>query len=190
VPVLTETQLWHCWPSLDGSDDGEPLGGPSQVQQALSLTHDKQVRVFAAFDLALAGSDREAQTVFDELLREFPDDTIAKTIGSPWLRATIEIDQGAPAAAIESLEKIRPYEFGLLLNYGSLPSWRAYLKMKKGEEAAAEFQKVLDHRGVDPFGLEYALSYLGLGRASALQGDAARSRTAYQTSSRFGKTPT
>src|SRR5438876_153956 len=152
-----------------------------KVQQALSLTHDKQVRVFAAFDLTLAGSDREAQTVFDELLREFPDDTIAKTIGSPWLRATIEIDQGAPAAAIESLEKIRPYEFGLVTQlWPSYHRGRAYLKMKKGQEAAAEFQKVLDHRGVDPFGLEYALSYLGLGRASALQGDAARSRTAYQ----------
>jgi predicted Zn-dependent protease len=54
------------------------------------------------------------------------------------------------------------------------------LKLKKGQEAAAEFQRVLDHRGVDPAGLEYPLSYLGLARAYALQGDSAKSRTAYQ----------
>jgi eukaryotic-like serine/threonine-protein kinase len=149
-----------------------------KVQQALSLTNDKWVRINAAFDLATAGSDREAQTIFDALLKDFPDDTINKTISSPFLRAIIEIDKDNPAASIELLEKVTPYEFG--------PFWpayhrgRAYLKMKRGSEAAAEFQKVLDHRGVDPFGLEYALSHLGLARAYALQGDAARSRTAYQ----------
>ncbi len=152
-----------------------------KVQQALSLTHDKGGRIFAAFDLALAGSDREAQTIFDELLKEFPDDTIIKTIGSPWLRAMIEIDQDNPAAAIELLEKIRPYEFGGVAQlWPAYHRGRAYLKMKRGKEAAAEFQKVLDQRGVDPFGLEYALSYVGLARAYALQSETARSRTAYQ----------
>jgi serine/threonine protein kinase/tetratricopeptide (TPR) repeat protein len=153
----------------------------SKVQQALSLTHGRLVRTFAAFDLALAGSDREAQTVFDELLKEFPDDTINKTIGSPWLHALVEIDHDNPTAAIELLEKTRPYEFGLVTQlWPAYHRGRAYLKMKKGREAAAEFQKVLDHRGVDPFGLEYALSYLGLARADTLQGDTTKARSAYQ----------
>jgi predicted Zn-dependent protease len=93
----------------------------------------------------------------------------------------IEINHDNPAAALEYLEKLRPYELGLVTTlWTNYDRGRAYLKLKKGPEAAAEFQHVLDHRGVDPAGLEYALSYLGLARAYALPGDSAKSRTAYQ----------
>ena len=57
---------------------------------------------------------------------------------------------------------------------------QAYLAAHQGNEAAAEFQKILDHRGVvinEPIG---ALAHLGLARSYALQGDAAKARTAYQ----------
>jgi hypothetical protein len=49
-----------------------------------------------------------------------------------------------------------------------------------GAKAAAEFQKVLDHRGVESVSPFYPLSQLGLARALALQGDAAKARTGYQ----------
>jgi len=154
---------------------------PAKVKQAVSLSPDKLVRIFAAFDFAFAGLDREAQTTFAELMKDFPDDTLNKEINDPLLRALIEINQDHPAAAVELLEKARPYEFGIVAGlWPAYESGLAYLKMKKGPEAAAEFQRVLDHRGVDPAGLEYALSYLGLARAYALQGDSAKSRTAYQ----------
>jgi tetratricopeptide (TPR) repeat protein len=47
-------------------------------------------------------------------------------------------------------------------------------------EAAAEFQKILDHRGIvgaDPIG---ALAYLQLGRVFALSGDRVKAKAAYQ----------
>jgi len=160
---------------------GNSSAAAPKVKQALSLSPDKGTRFFSVFALAYAGADREAQTILDALLKEFPDDTINKSIVDPWLHALIEINHDNPAAALEWLEKVRPYELGgittLWTNYDR---GRAYLKLKKGHEAAAEFQRVLDHRGVDPTGLEYALSYLGLARAYALQGDSAKSRTAYQ----------
>jgi len=56
----------------------------------------------------------------------------------------------------------------------------AYLAARRGAEAAAEFQKILDHRGIvasDPIG---ALAHLQLGRALALSGDKARAKAAYQ----------
>ncbi len=56
----------------------------------------------------------------------------------------------------------------------------AYLAAHQGKEAATEFQKILDHRGIvlnEPIG---ALAHLQLGRAYAMQGDTAKSRTAYQ----------
>jgi eukaryotic-like serine/threonine-protein kinase len=56
----------------------------------------------------------------------------------------------------------------------------AYLKLPDGNKAAAEFQKILDHRGVDPTDPRYALAQLGLGRAWALAGDLPKARRAYQ----------
>ncbi len=152
----------------------------AKVKQALSLSPDKLVRVIAAYHLALVGSDREAQAMYSDLLKEYPDDTANKIV-DPWVRAVVEMNQDHPAEAIELLEKLKPYEFGNITGlWSAYDRGRAYLKMKKGPDAAAEFQRVLDHRGVDPAGLEYALSYLGLARAYAVEGDGAKSRTAYQ----------
>ena len=56
----------------------------------------------------------------------------------------------------------------------------AYLAAHQGKEAAAEFQRILDHRGIvlnEPIG---ALAHLQLGRAYSLQGDTAKARAAYQ----------
>jgi hypothetical protein len=57
---------------------------------------------------------------------------------------------------------------------------KAYLNERKSFEAAAEFRKILDHRGIvfaNPIG---ALARLQMGRALVLAGDRARARTAYQ----------
>ena len=56
----------------------------------------------------------------------------------------------------------------------------AYLQLHDGAKAAGEFQKILDHRGVNPIHGIYSLGLLGLGRAYALQNDTAKARTAYQ----------
>src|ERR1700759_5451330 len=56
----------------------------------------------------------------------------------------------------------------------------AYLAARRGSEAVAEFQKILDHRGLvlnQPIG---ALAHLGLARAFVLQGDIPRAKAAYQ----------
>jgi len=56
----------------------------------------------------------------------------------------------------------------------------AYLAEHQGREAAAEFQKILDHSGIllnSPIG---ALAHLQIGRAYVLQGDTAKARAAYQ----------
>jgi eukaryotic-like serine/threonine-protein kinase len=56
----------------------------------------------------------------------------------------------------------------------------AYLAAHRGTEAVAEFQKILDHRGVvvnEPIG---ALAHLQIGRAYAMQGETAQARAAYR----------
>jgi Tfp pilus assembly protein PilF len=55
-----------------------------------------------------------------------------------------------------------------------------YLAAHQGNEAAAQFQKILNHRGIvvnQPIG---ALAHLGLARAYVLQGDTVKAKTAYK----------
>ena len=47
-------------------------------------------------------------------------------------------------------------------------------------QAAVEFQKLIDHRGLEPLSPLYPLAHLGLARASALTGDTAKARKEYQ----------
>src|SRR6266436_433437 len=103
-------------------------------------------------------------------------------------RAKLELHRANPQQALDSLRAAAPYELGLpaysFYNWPNLyPVYvrgEAYLAAHQGREAAAEFQKILDHRGIvlnEPIG---ALAHLQLGRAYAMQGDTAKSRAAYQ----------
>jgi hypothetical protein len=99
------------------------------------------------------------------------------------------MNHGGPSKAIELLQIAVPYELGTPRSaihgfFGALyPVYirgLAYLAAHQGAEAAAEFQKIVDHRGIvtsDPVG---ALARLQLGRAFALSGDKTKAKTAYQ----------
>jgi eukaryotic-like serine/threonine-protein kinase len=103
----------------------------------------------------------------------------------PTIRATVEINRNNPAEAVEILQGAAPYDLGgpppiSGTLYPVYVRAQAYLLMKKGNEAAEDFQKFLDHRGVVvnfPLG---ALAHLGLGRAYALQGNTVKARAAYE----------
>ena len=160
--------------------------------EALELSGSRDVEYGAAFALALSGDSSRAQTLIDELSERFPEDTIVRFTYLPTLRALLALNHGQPASAVELLQTAIPYEGGsaieggseVLLGAGNLdPAYvrgLAYLAAHHGAEAAAEFQKILDHRGIvvcDPIG---ALAHLQLGRAYALAGDKTKVRSAYQ----------
>src|SRR6266446_245460 len=106
----------------------------------------------------------------------------------PTLRAKLALLRSNPEQALEVLRAAAPYELGepsySLYNWPNLyPVYvrgEAYLAAHRGSEAAAEFQKILDHRGIvlnEPIG---ALARLQLGRAYAMEGDTAKARAGYQ----------
>jgi tetratricopeptide (TPR) repeat protein len=97
------------------------------------------------------------------------------------------VSRGNGAKAIELLQPTLPYELGEgigSLNFVCiLPAYtrgEAYLAAKQASAAAAEFQKILDHRGLVSNCWTGALAHLGIARAYALSGDAAKARIAYQ----------
>ena len=141
-----------------------------------------------ALALAYAEDADQAQALADDLGKRFPEDTVVQFNYLPTLRAKLALLRSNPRQALEALRVAAPYELGLpALQYYNWPNLypvyvrgEAYLAAHQGNEAAAEFQKILDHRGIvlnEPIG---ALAHLQLGRAYAMQGDTARSRAAYQ----------
>ena len=57
---------------------------------------------------------------------------------------------------------------------------QAYLALRNGAAAEAEFRKILDHRGVVITCETGALARLGPAQALALQGDRQKTKTAYE----------
>jgi len=134
----------------------------------------------AAFSLAVAGDTAEAERLVADLNRHLPEGTFMQFVYLPTIRAAVALHRESPREAIEALQVASPYELtpdGIIAPY---LRGQAYLAAHQGVEAAAEFQKVLDHPGLvvtQPFG---PLAHLGLGRAYAMQGDTARALLAYR----------
>ena len=122
-----------------------------------------------------------AQALLDEVFKLYPTDTPTVKVFGPLIKAQISRVRGNHDEALQLLESIQRYDLGLLstLSNNNLRG-KVYLDQRRGSEAAAEFQKIIDHRGVDPFSLLHPLAHLGLARASAISGDVAKSRIEYQ----------
>jgi DNA-binding winged helix-turn-helix (wHTH) protein/tetratricopeptide (TPR) repeat protein len=142
-------------------------------------TYDPRLRV--ALVLAMTGSKCEAQAIVNELSAMNPEHTFINSVLAPIVRAGNELGQKHPEAAIEQLRAVAPYELGFIAALAPLYlRGLAYLMLGSGSQAAAEFQRILDHRGSDPFSPFHAVAPLGLARALAMTGDAAGSLRAYE----------
>jgi eukaryotic-like serine/threonine-protein kinase len=169
------------------------FGNASAAKQyasvALKLSTDREVEYGAAFALALAGDSSRAQALAIDLQKRFPEDTSVKFSYLPSVLALLTLNRGQPAKAIAQLQIAGPFELGtprsaIHGSFGALyPVYvrgEAYLAARQGAEAAAEFEKILDHPGIvvsDPIG---ASAHLGLARAWAISRDTAKARSAYQ----------
>jgi serine/threonine protein kinase/Flp pilus assembly protein TadD len=147
-----------------------PAEARERAAAALGLSNGLEVQYGAALALAFAGDAFRAQVLADDLGKRFPGNTIVQFNYLPTLRAQLALIRTEPSKAIEPLRGAAPYELGYAGGlYPVYVRGEAYLAGHQGHEAAAEFQKVLDHRGVvanEPIG---ALAHLGLARAYALQ---------------------
>jgi tetratricopeptide (TPR) repeat protein/predicted Ser/Thr protein kinase len=164
------------------------LGYPAEARQkgaqALSLAHDLDARLRAAQVFANLGDVQKSATLLSGVEREFANVRYVQIIAGPLIRATQQLQQNQLADAVNTLEPVRAYELGTGPHgAGVTPNFlrgTVYLKMNDGAKAAAEFQRILDHRGVASWSIEYPLARLNLGRAYVLQGDTGKARTAYQ----------
>jgi tetratricopeptide (TPR) repeat protein len=156
-----------------------------KATEALTSPADRDTKMTLAIALALCGDTDRAQKLIDELAKDSPLDTLLNNVSLPIARAIIDLQHNNPTRAITLLEAASPYD---LADYGPLyVRGEAFRRAHEGAKAAAEYQRILDHRGIDPVSPFYALARLGLGRAYALQGQTTNARTAYQDFLAFWK---
>ena len=167
---------------------GEVTTATESAGAVFRLSRSRDAEYGAAFALALAGDQSQAAILVGDLERRFPEDTAVRFNYVPTLRALLALKNGDPSRAVDLLQVSMPYELGeppssFFGFYGALyPIYvrgEAYLALNRGPEAAREFQKIIDHRGIvvsDPIG---ALAHLQLGRAFVSSGEKIKAKTAY-----------
>ncbi len=174
------------WEALCGNA-GE---GTRHAVAALERSNGREVEYAAALALGLLGSASRSEALAGDLEQRFPEDTFVKFTYAPVLRGLAELRRGQPEHSVEQLQVALRYELAANgLNFETLAGGlhsayvrgEALMAARRHADAAAEFQRVLDHPGIvgtDPIG---ALAHLQLGRVFALSGDRARAKAAYET---------
>jgi eukaryotic-like serine/threonine-protein kinase len=156
---------------------------------ALNLSRNRDVLYGAAFAFAWTGAERQSTAIIDELVQHYPEDTFVNGIYLPTLRAILARNHEDSLRADELLHFAAQYEMGVPgtwfgffgMMYPTYVRGMAYLDNHQGDKAAAEFRKIVDHRGFvasDPVG---ALAGLQLARSLSMQGKAAAAKSEYQS---------
>ena len=170
---------------------GNAAEAKKNATAALALSNGRDVEYAAGLALALSGDSSRSQPLADDLEKRFPEDTFAKFTYVPVLRALSALERGKPTDSVERLQIALPYELAVNgLNFshyylGGLHS--AYVRgeafvgrtpvSRKRSPNFRRFSIIVGSWALDPIG---ALAHLQLGRAFALSGDLAKSKTAYQ----------
>ena len=177
--------LWQVNAALREAEVGNAAAAKQGAAAALAMTDGREVKLTAALALARAGDAGKANVLAEDLAKTYPTNTMLKLYWLPTINAAIELDKGNPSQALLDLEAATPYDLGqagTFINYVYPPYVRGqtYLQMHNGAAAAAEFQKVLDHRGTVLNFVTGALAHLQIGRAYAMAGDSTKAKAAYQ----------
>jgi eukaryotic-like serine/threonine-protein kinase len=180
--------LFEAGAALREAFFGNSVAARERAEAALLLSNDREVEYGAGLALAISGDASQPSTLAADLEKRFPEDTSVRFSYLPSLQAMIALNQGHPAKALELLQTAAPYELGshrssLAGLFGNLyPSYvrgEAYLAAHQGVEAAAEFRRILEHRGIvvsDPIG---AIASAQLARAYLMAGDRTHAKFAY-----------
>ncbi len=167
---------------------GNQAAARQKATETLALGRGREVDYAAAFALAVSGDVSRARALADQLARDYPEDTSVQFMYLPTLRALFALEARDAAAAIRSMETASRFDLalggiGFNAHFGKLyPIYvrgLAYLAARQPAQAAAEFQRIVEHRGivlVDPID---AFARLQLARALALAGDPAKAKLVY-----------
>jgi serine/threonine protein kinase/Tfp pilus assembly protein PilF len=182
--LLRRAQL-QAYSSLIEAEFGNFSRAREMIGRSLPVSGSSNLKTLFGLAMARSGEPDRARDLADELERSLPSSTTMNSYWIPVIRASIQLDRRNLEKTIDLLQVAAPYELG---NPLPLPGTlypvhlrgQAYLLSHQARLATAEFQRIIDHRGIvqnRPIG---ALAHLGLARAYVLQGDNAKARAKYQ----------
>jgi tetratricopeptide (TPR) repeat protein len=182
--LLPDAAYFECGDALREAETGDLRQSQALVADALRKSQDRRALMAAALAFARAGNTKQSQDLVEKLNQLFPNDFTIQSFSLPTTRAAIKLEENNPAAAIEILRPVKPYDLafanGLDHVYPAYLRGLAYLQLKQGGLAAAEFRKVLDHSGIVRGFVTGALSILQLARAQVLIHDEKAARKSYE----------
>jgi tetratricopeptide (TPR) repeat protein len=130
----------------------------------------------AALAFAMTGDTARTELLAQDLKKRYPSDTQMQSLWLPAIHAQLALDRRNPALALNTMGAASGIEFGQINFVANLsclyPTYirgQSYLAAGQGTQAAAEFQKILDHSGIVWNCWTGALAHLGVARANALQ---------------------
>lgn len=172
------TALWEA-------ESGDSARGAVQIATTvLRVVRNRDGRLYLALALARAGNVEQARTMADALDHDFSLDTLVQNYSLPTIRAAMKLNAKDPAGAIAALQPSLKYELSFNSSFNGLyPAYLrglAYLQLGEGRLAAAEFQKLVDHRGLVATDVIGALAHLQIARAQKMMGDVASARKWYE----------
>jgi tetratricopeptide (TPR) repeat protein len=155
-----------------------------KATELLRLSDERGARGNAAIALAQVGETSQAEKLINDLDREYPSDTLNRFAYSPVVKALVLLHRNEAVLAVAALEPARNYDLASPISNitfaGMYVRGLAYLQAKDGVKAGGEFQKILDHNGLNTASVFLPLAQLNLARSYALQGETAKARRAYQ----------
>jgi len=182
--LLSDAAGFESSDALRDAETGNLRQSQASVTDALRKSQDRNVLMLAALTFARAGNIKQSQELVEKLNQLFPNDFAIQVFSLPATRAAIKLDENDPAAAVEILRPVTPYDLVISDNFACVsPAYLrglAYLQLKEGNLAAAEFRKVLDHSGVVAGFVTGALAKLQLARAQVLTHDTKAARKSYE----------
>jgi ATP/maltotriose-dependent transcriptional regulator MalT len=156
------------------------------IRSALSSAPTREVKILAALALARSGNAARVRALVKELESKNPTNTLVRFYWMPTINASLELHAGNPQGALSQLRVAARYELSETSSLSNLPNLhpayirgQAYLLAHNGSAAAAEFKKLLDHRGIVQNSILGALSVLQLARAEVMVGDMDGARKQY-----------
>jgi outer membrane protein assembly factor BamD (BamD/ComL family) len=182
-----EISSWDSGPkyALWEAEIGDSVRARQIAATSLQTVSDRDIKLYLALASARAGNIEQAQKMTDVLDHDAPLDTLVQDYYLPTIRAAMKLNANDPAGAIAALRPSLKYELSFNNSFNSAyPAYIrgiAHLQRGEGRLAAAEFQKLVDHRGLVGTDVIGALAHLQIARAQKMIGDEAAARKSYET---------
>ncbi len=174
---------WKSIEALRSARVGDTARARKLADEAMSPNSSQQARLMTAMAFAKAGDTISALRLVQQLREKYPLNTLLRDRDLPSIEAEVHMQQGRPDLAVAALERAVPYELGFSSPFALDSVYvrgEAYLQAGRGQEAASQFRKMLDHPGLLANSVSGPLAHLQFARAQVVMGDKDAARNSYQ----------